>query len=74
MKVCALFDLSLDKVPFIERALLRSARSGSNDLIPSASVCYVWDANLPVGTRLDSAFTRRVRYIVLRSGTFAEPQ
>lgn len=74
LKVCALFDLPLDKVPFVERTLLRSARSGSSDLIPSASVCYVWDANLAVGTRLDSAFTRRVRYIVLRSGTGAEPQ
>lgn len=74
LKVCALFNLPLDKVPFIERTLLRSARSGSTDLIPSASVCYVWDANLAVGTRLDSAFTRRVRYIVLRSGAGAEPQ
>lgn len=74
LKVCALFDLPLDKVPFVDRQLLRAARSGSAEPIPGANVCYVWDANLPVGTRLDSAFTRRVRYIVLRSGAGAEPQ
>ncbi len=74
LKVCALFDLPLDKVPFIERQLLRAARSGSAQPVPGANVCYVWDANLPVGTRIDSAFTRRVRYIVLRSGTGAAPQ
>ena len=29
---------------------------------------YIWDAHLPPGTQLDSPFTRRLRYIVLRSG------
>ena len=74
LKVCALFDLPLEKVPFVDRQLLRVARSGSVEPIPGANVCYVWDANLPVGTRLDSAFTRRVRYVVLRSGTGAVPE
>ena len=36
--------------------------------MPTASVCYVWDSQLAAGTTLPSAFTRRVRYIVLRSG------
>ena len=63
-----------EKVPFVDRQLLRAARSGSVEPIPGANVCYVWDANLPVGTRLDSAFTRRVRYVVLRSGTGAAPE
>jgi hypothetical protein len=69
VKVCVMFDLSLDKVPFIERQLLRVARGKTTDPVPAATVCYVWDGHLPVGTALDNAFTRRIRYKVLQSGT-----
>ncbi|HKX44005.1 MAG TPA: DUF3047 domain-containing protein [Burkholderiaceae bacterium] len=68
IKVCVSFDMPIDKVPFLERQLLRSARGRTNEPVPSASVCYVWDAHLPVGTSLDNAFTRRIRYKVLQSG------
>ena len=67
LKVCVLYDEPLDRVPFMERQLLRVARSSSSEPLPAASVCYVWDARLPVGTAIDSPFTRRVRYIVLRT-------
>lgn len=65
-KVCALFDLPMSALPFIDRQLLRVARVGSGEILPSASVCYVWDNRLAPGTVLDNAFTRRVRMIVLR--------
>jgi hypothetical protein len=65
IRVCALFDLPLAAVPFIERQLLRAVRLGADDDPPSASVCYVWDAHLAPGTALASPFTRRIRYIVL---------
>lgn len=68
LKVCVFFDLPLERVPFVERQLLRVARSSSSDPLPSATVCYVWDNQLPVGTEIDNAFTRRMRYIVLQSG------
>ena len=68
VKVCVLFDLPLDRVPFVERQLLRLARSRSSFPLPAATVCYVWDARLPAGTRLDNADSRRVRTLVLRSG------
>lgn len=68
VKLCALFDLSLDKVPFVERQKLNLARSMTSDPVPAATVCYVWDARLPVGTELPSAFTDRLRYVVLQSG------
>ena len=68
VKLCALFDLPIDKVPFVERQVLRAARSMATDLVPTASVCYVWDNRLPVGTELPSAFTGRLRYVVLQSG------
>jgi hypothetical protein len=69
VKVCVMFDMSLEKVPFVERQLLRVARGKTNEPVPAANVCYVWDGHLPVGTTLDNAFTRRIRYKVLQSGT-----
>ena len=69
LKVCVFFDLPMDKIPFGDRQLLRFARSKSADPVPGATVCYVWDAQLPAGTMLDNAFTRRMRYVVVRSGS-----
>lgn len=68
VKVCVFFDMALDLVPFVERQLQKIAQSKTTDPLPNATVCYVWDPNLPVGTELDNAFTRRMRYIVLDSG------
>ena len=69
VKVCVFFEHALEKVPFGERQLLRLARSRTADLLPAATVCYVWDNKLAVGTTLDNAFTRRMRYMVLQNGT-----
>ena len=68
LKICVLFDLPMDKIPFGDRQVLRFARSKTADPVPGATVCYVWDAQLPAGTMLDNAFTRRIRYVVVRSG------
>ena len=69
VKVCVFFDMPMDSVPFTDRQLLRLARSKTSDPVPTATICYVWDPKLPAGTTLDNAFTRRMRYIVLESGT-----
>ena len=68
VKVCVFFELPMANVPFVERQLLRLARSRSSDELPSATVCYVWDRLLPAGTALDNPYSRRVRYLVLRGG------
>ncbi|MEP7056148.1 MAG: DUF3047 domain-containing protein [Caldimonas sp.] len=68
LKVCVFFDLPIDRIPFGERQLLRFARSKTTEPVPTATVCYVWDAKLAAGTSLDNAFTRRMRYLVVRSG------
>ena len=68
VKVCVFFDEPMDKVSFGERQLLNIARSRTTEPVPTATVCYVWDAHLPAGTAIDSAFTRRLRYIVVESG------
>lgn len=64
LKVCLMFDLPLQAVPFTERAVLRMARAISGEVLPAATLCYVWDPKLPVGTVLPNAYSRRVRYIV----------
>lgn len=69
IKVCALFDLPLNKLGTVERGVLRLMRSVSKEFLPAATLCYVWDQRLPVDTELPNAFTRRVRYIVVNSGT-----
>lgn len=68
LKVCALFDLELGKLGFIERSFLLAARRVSREYIPAETLCYVWDHQLAVGTELPNPFTRRVRYVVLNSG------
>ena len=68
LKVCTLWDEALEQVPFVERQVLKIARSKTTEPIPAATVCYVWDSKLAEGTELHSPFTHRLRYIVLRSG------
>ena len=65
LKVCVMFDMPLANVPFIERSVLRLARSASSELLPAATVCYVWDPSLARGTTLPNAYTRRLRYLVV---------
>ncbi|MEO6321262.1 MAG: DUF3047 domain-containing protein [Polaromonas sp.] len=68
LKVCALFDFPIEQLGFVERNLLRVARSVSGEYLPAATLCYVWDATLPPGTLLHNAFTHRMRMIVLDRG------
>ena len=66
LKICALFDHPLDRVPFVERTVLRIARGVSGEPLPAATVCYVWDTAHPAGRQGANPYTRRVRYISLR--------
>lgn len=66
VKVCVMFDHALDRVPFIERQLLRIARAKSGEPLPAATLCYVWAPELPAGTVLPNAYTNRMRWIVLQ--------
>lgn len=70
IKVCVLFDLPLGQIPFVERQLLRLARAATDEPLPAATLCYVWDSRLPVGSTLANPFTHRMRYLVLRNGSF----
>lgn len=66
LKVCALFKLPLEALPFWERQKMRLARQVSGEDLPAATLCYVWDNTLPAGTLLPNAYTPRLRWIVLQ--------
>lgn len=68
LKVCVLFDMPLAVVPWRERAALALARTLSGEALPAATLCYVWDTTLSVGTLLPNAYSARVRYMVLDHG------
>jgi hypothetical protein len=68
VKVCVFFDLPLAQIGFVERQVMRIARAASDEPLPAATVCYVWDRLLPAGTTLHNAYTHRVRYLVLQGG------
>ena len=68
LKICAMFDMPLDKLGFVERNLVRLARSASAEKLPGATLCYVWDHKLAAGTQLPNAYSQRLRFIVLDSG------
>ena len=66
LKVCVMFDHPLDRVPFVERTLLRIARSVSGEDLPAATLCYVWDSVHPAGLHGANPYTPRVRFITLQ--------
>jgi hypothetical protein len=66
LKVCVMFQHPLERVPFVERTVLRLARSVSGEDLPAATLCYVWDSAHPAGRQGANPYTRRVRYISLR--------
>jgi hypothetical protein len=69
VKLCVMFDHPLDRVPFVERTLLRLARSISGEALPAATVCYVWDPLLAPGTLGANPYTRRVRFVSMGGPT-----
>jgi len=67
-RIYVMFDYPLEKLPFGERMRLRMARAFYDPDLPAATLCYVWDAKAPVGTIVASAYTNRVRLVVVESG------
>lgn len=63
-----LFDLPLEKLGLLERSIMRIARSRTADFVPAATICYIWDHQLPVGTELPNVYSPRPPYVVMDSG------
>lgn len=68
IKVCASFDMPLDRLSWFERFVMKRARASTKRHLPAATVCYVWEPALPIGTKLANPFSKRLRYFVLRQG------
>lgn len=68
-KLCVFFGFDGAKLPFGERTKLALARSTTGQDVPTQTLCYVWDNKLPVDTGMASVFTKRIRFIVLQSGS-----
>jgi hypothetical protein len=66
-KVCVLFDIPPGRLSFGDRVRIELGRQLFDPKLPSATLCYVWDRELPTGTWLPNAYTDRVRMLVLRS-------
>jgi hypothetical protein len=66
LKVCVLFDHPLDRVPLLERTVLRLARRVSGEDLPAATVCYVWASAQAAGLQGANPYSRRVRFITLQ--------
>ena len=71
-KVCVLFDVPLERLSLIDRTKIQLGRRLFDPQLPAATICYVWDRTLPTGRWIDSAYTDRVRMLVLRSGANGE--
>ena len=71
LKVCVMFDHPLDRVPFLERTVLRLARSVSGEALPAATLCYVWDSTYAAPLDGVNPYSRRVRFVVLQGKSAA---
>jgi hypothetical protein len=67
-KLCVFFAFDGSKLALGERTRLALARSSTGQDVPTETLCYVWDNKLPIDSGLNSAFTKRIRFIVLQSG------
>lgn len=62
------FDLDMDRLSVGERMQIRLARMVYGPDVPVAALCYVWDNKAAPGTVVPSAYTDRVRLLVVDSG------
>lgn len=67
-KVCVSFGYDAAKLSFSERTKLSMGRASTGEDVPTQTLCYVWDNKLPVETGFPSAFTSRIRFLVVQSG------
>jgi hypothetical protein len=63
------FDVDIESLSAAERMRIGAARMLYGADVPVAALCYVWDTKAAPGTFAPSAYTDRVRMIVVDSGT-----
>jgi len=68
VRVIVSFDGNLDKLDVEERAMAGMVKLISGREMPYATLMYVWDNKMPVGTFLENAHSSRAKLIVVASG------
>ena len=63
------FDVDVESLSAADRMRIGAARMLYGPDVPVAALCYVWDTKAAPGTFAPSAYTDRVRMIVVGSGT-----
>jgi hypothetical protein len=69
-RVYITFAFDPARATLAERIQHAAARLIYGEDLPSASINYVWDTHAPVGTVASSAYTEKVKIIVVESGPF----
>jgi hypothetical protein len=67
-RVYVFFDVPLQSLSFFDRTKITLARIITGSNVPTAALCYIWDNTHDIGHTAWSAYTTRVRMIVLQSG------
>ena len=69
VRVYVAFRYAPERLPALERARYEIVRLLFGEYPPHAGLNYIWDARAPVGTVVANPYARRVRMIVVESGT-----
>ena len=69
VRVIVSFDGDLQKLDVEDRAMAGMVKMVSGREMPYATLMYVWDNKMPVGTFLESPHSSRVKLIVVESGS-----
>lgn len=67
-RVIVSFDGNLDKLDVEERAMAGVVKLVSGREMPYATLMYVWDNKMPVGTFLENPHSSRAKLVVVASG------
>jgi hypothetical protein len=67
-RIYVTFQYDPQRLGFFDRAKYEAARVLYGEYPPHSALTYVWDNRLPIGSELASAYTDRVRIIVVQSG------
>jgi hypothetical protein len=63
------FDGDKSRLPFVDRTVFYLTEKLSGRALPYALLQYVWADRIPVGTVIEHPYTRRVRMLVVASGS-----
>jgi hypothetical protein len=73
-RIYVAFQYDSSKIGFFEKAEYQAAKLLYGRYPPLGAISYIWEGGAPVGTVVSNPFTRRVKMIVVESGTEKQNQ